>query len=159
MPIRSMRSFLCLAFLIFASLCALIGLSESWIRRRRGRRGGGRRRCTRQDCVLNSWATFGSCSKTCGGGFLVQQRSVRTWARCRGTKCPYYYSSQRYRTVSCNTQCCPINCWWTWNSWGPCQGCGVSQQTRTMRIITSNSCGGTACPNSRSQTRSCNTGV
>ena len=49
--------------------CDLIGLSETWIRRRRG----GRRRCTPQDCVLNNWAPFGSCSKTCGGGLWFKE--------------------------------------------------------------------------------------
>ncbi|KAJ7380318.1 hypothetical protein OS493_011040 [Desmophyllum pertusum] len=77
---------------------------------------------------------------------------------CGGT-CPSDYSSQRKRSRSCNTQCCPVNCLWTWNSWGACQGCGVSQQTRTVRITRWYKCGGTTCPSRRSETRSCNTGV
>ena len=151
--VRGMRRFLLVIFLLFVVFCSLIGPSGSWRRRRR------RRRCSRRDCILNSWAASGSCSKSCGSGYMVQRRSVYRWSSCGGTSCPSYSSSQRYRTVSCNTQCCPVNCQWTWNSWSPCIGCGVSQQSRTMRIIRSNSCGGTACPSSRRQTRSCNTGV
>ena len=108
---------------------------------------------------MASEATFGSCSKTCGCGYLTQRRNIRTYSRCRGRPCPYSSSPQRYRTVSCNTQCCPVNCLWTWNSWSPCQGCGVSQQTRSISITRNPSCGGTACPSRRSETRSCNTGV
>lgn len=166
------NSFLVL-LLVSVVLFALVGLSESWFRGRRsgrgsrGRRGGrrgpggGRRRpCSpRQDCVLYDWTTFGSCSKTCGSGYLTQRRNIKTYPRCRGRRCPYLHSPQRYRTISCNTQCCPVNCLWTWNSWGPCQGCGVSQQIRSISITQKPSCGGTACPSGRSETRSCNTGV
>lgn len=170
------KSFLVL-LLVSVSLFALVGLSESWFRGRRsgrggrggrGRRGGpgghggrGRyRRCgPRQDCVLYDWTTFGSCSKTCGSGYVTQRRNIRTYPRCHGRPCPYSSSPQRYRTISCNTQCCPVNCLWKWNSWSPCQGCGVSRQTRSMSITRNPSCGGTACPSRRSETRSCNTGV
>ena len=171
------NSFLVL-LLVSVALFALVGLSESWLRGRRsgrggrgrgGRRGGrgghgGRRRyrrsCSpRQDCALYDWTAFGSCSKTCGTGYLTQRRNIRTYPRCHGRPCPFSMSPQRYRTISCNTRCCPVNCLWTWNSWSPCQGCGVSHQTRTTSITRNPSCGGTACPSKKSETRSCNTGV
>lgn len=154
-----MRNFVLAALVVSLVLCALISFSESWLTRR-NRRATRRRPCTqRVDCVLGNWRTYRSCSKTCGTGYSVQQRPVKVWPKCGGRRCPYYYSSQRYRTVSCYTQCCPVNCWWTWNSWSPCQGCGVSQQNRTMRIRRKNTCGGNACPSSKSQSRSCNTGM
>ena len=154
-----MRNFVLAALVVSVVLCALISFSESWLTRR-NRRATRRRPCTQRiDCVLGNWRTYRSCSKTCGSGYSVQQRPVKVWPKCGGRRCPYYYSSQRYRTVSCYTQCCPVNCWWTWNSWSPCQGCGVSQQNRTMRIRRKNTCGGNACPSSKSQSRSCNTGM
>ena len=147
--------FFLVLLLASAALFALFGLSESWGWARRGRR-----RCSRkQNCVLDDWVTIRSCSKTCGRGYLTQRRSIRNYPRCGGKRCPAVNSTQRYRTVPCNTQCCSVTCLWTWNSWSPCRGCGVSNQTRTIRITQNPSCGGTACPNTRQETRSCNTGV
>ena len=134
---------------------ALVGLTESWFNARRGRR-----RCARkQNCVLYDWTTIRSCSKTCGRGYLTQQRKIRNYPRCGGKACPTANSPQRYRTVPCITQCCPVTCLWTWNSWSPCQGCGKSNQTRTIYITQNPSCGGTACPSTQSEKRRCNTGV
>lgn len=125
--------------LIVLSLCALICVLEarsSW-----GQLG---RSCTPQDCVLYDWSTVKGCSKTCGGGHLIQRRKIKQKPRCCGTACLSRNSSQRRRRVSCNTQCCPVNCAWSWNAWSPCQGCGVSKQTRTMRITRNPLCGGKA---------------
>ncbi len=162
--IISMKNSFLVLLLVSIALFALVGLSESWLRGRRGgRRGGGgrgrgryrryRRSCSpRQDCVLYDWTAFGICSKTCGSGYLTQRKNIKTYPRCHGRRCPYFSSPQRYRTVSCNTQCCPVNCLWKWNSWSPCQGCSVSQQTRSMSITRNPSCGGTACPSRRIET-------
>ena len=141
-------------FVVFVSFTLLMSISDSWAWRRRRRRW-----CPRRDCVLNYWATVGRCTRTCGGGRVMQRRSIRTNPRCGGRACPPYNSAQRLRYVSCNTQCCRVNCVWSWNAWGACSGCGVSTQTRTVRIQRNPSCGGTACPSRRSETRSCNTGV
>lgn len=151
-----MKNFFLVLLLVSAALFALVGLSESFWRRRRRRR---RRSCSRQDCVLYGWTNFGSCSATCGWGYVTQRKNIRTNPSCGGTQCPSAYSSQRKRTRSCYSGCCRVNCLWTWNSWSSCQGCGMSHQTRTMRISQNPSCGGKACPSKRSETRSCYTGV
>ena len=144
---KSMRNFFLILLTLSAFFCVLFDLTESWRRRRR-------RRCYRQNCAYY-WSSYGSCSKTCGGGKQNQRVVITRNPACGGTACP----SQRYRTVSCNPQCCRVNCAWTWNSWSPCNGCGMSQQTRTKRITTNPSCGGFPCPIIRSETRNCNTGV
>lgn len=166
------NSFLVL-LLVSVALFALVGLSKSWHPGNWTSGGGGGRRrrswyarrryqyCIgrRIDCELHDWTSFGRCSRTCGTGSLSQQRNIRTRSRCQGLPCPLMNSPQRYRTIPCNTQCCPVNCLWTWNSWSPCQGCGVSHQTRTTSITRNPSCGGTACPSKKSETRISNTGV
>lgn len=148
------KDFWTLLFL-FAIFIILMGPSGSsaWRRRRR------RRRCWRRNCVLYGWTNSGSCSRTCGSGTILQTRSIQTYPSCGGTACPSAYSSQRRRYVSCNTHCCRVNCAYRWNSWSTCTGCGISTQSRTMTITRSPSCGGTSCPSTRRQTRSCNTGV
>ena len=153
-----MRKHFWLCLVVFAFLAALSDLPGSWAWRRRRRR---RRWCSRQDCVLNYWSTTGSCSRSCGGGVVLQQRSIRTSPRCGGSACPSPYSTQRRRYVSCNTQCCRVNCYWSWNSWGRCSAtCGSSAtQTRTIRIIRNPSCGGTSCPSKRSESRRCAQGM
>ena len=139
-------------FAIFIILMGPLG-SSAWRRRRR-------RWCSRQDCVLSySWTNSGSCSRTCGSGTILQTKGIRTYPSCGGTSCPSAYSSQRRRYVSCNTHCCRVNCAYRWNSWSTCTGCGISTQSRTMTVTRSPSCGGTSCPSTRRQTRSCNTGV
>ena len=149
-----MKKYFWFFFVVFVTFTVLLGPSGSWAWRRRRRR-----RCPRRDCVLNNWANAGGCSRTCGGGRILQRRSIRSGPSCGGRACPPSNSPQRMRYVSCNTQCCRVNCAWTWNSWSACYGCGMSTQTRTVRILRNPSCGGTACPSRRSETRSCNTGV
>ena len=152
-----MKNFFLVLLLASAALLALVGVSESIFWRRRSRRR--RRSCQRQDCVLYDWTDFGSCSTICGWGYVTQRKNIRTNPRCGGTSCPSANSPQRKRSRSCYSGCCRVNCLWTWNSWSPCQGCGTSQQSRTMRISRNPSCGGAACPSRRSERRSCYTGL
>ena len=107
----------------FVSFTALLGPSGSWAWRRR-------RSCSPRNCVLNTyWTNAGRCSRTCGGGRVLQRKSVRIWPYCGGRACPPYNSPQRVRYGSCNTRCCRVSCIWTWSSWGSCSGCGISRQT------------------------------
>jgi hypothetical protein len=63
------------------------------------------------DCVVGKWRAGdelgekGQCSKTCGGGHLVQSRPVLTRSRYGGKRCP---------TISliriCNIAICPFDC-------------------------------------------------
>ena len=153
----NMKNFFLVLILASAALFVLVGLSESIFWARRGRRH--RRSCQRQDCVLYDWTDFGSCSKTCGWGYVNQRRNIKTKSSCSGRQCPSASSPQRKRTRSCYSRCCPVNCLWTWKSWGSCHGCGMSQQTRWIRITQNPSCRGTPCPSRRSETRSCFPGV
>lgn len=124
----------CLVF--FASLAALIDLPGSWAWRRRHQRW-----CPRQNCVLNSWSTTERCPRTCGGGVVLQHGPYELIPDAVEQPVRLNYSTQRGRYVSCNTRCCPVNCWWGWTSWGPCLGCGTSTQTRTMRFFRRPNCG------------------
>ena len=120
---------------------------DSWRRRRR-------RRCKR-DCTPGSWSSWSTCTKPCGRGTQYRTRGISVPAICGGS-CSHALRA----TQSCNTQCCPVNCAWSWNQWGPCSGCGISHKTRTIKITRNPSCGGAACPSqTRVETISCDTGV
>ena len=57
--------------------------------------------CTDVDCVVSSWGSWSSCSKTCGSGTQSRSRSITTQQSGGGAACPTLTSTQ-----SCNTQCC-----------------------------------------------------
>ena len=142
-----MKNLVLVLLLIFAAF--VIPDCNSW---RRGRR---RRRWYSQDCVLYYWTDFGSGFKTCGWGYKSWLKHVRFNASYGGTPCPTASSPQRNWTSPCYVRCCPVNCLWSWNSQSPCQGCGTSQQTRTMSITQFGEWGGSLCPTGWHETRSC----
>jgi len=120
--------------------------SNAWRRRRR------RRRCPVRRCTVSSWTSWSSCTRSCGGGSTTRTRGKAISESCGGG-CPYHFKE----TIRCNTNCCPVNCVYTWSSWSMCVGCGTSTQSRSPHIIRPSSCNGQACP--ARQTQSCNTGV
>ena len=129
--------------------CVFLSFAKSWRRRRRIQR-----RCLRRNCIPQSWARWSICMKPCGKGTQYRTRGIARSAVCGG-RCNVPLRQTRY----CNTHCCPLSCTWKWNAWSPCGGCGVSTQTRTLLVTRNPSCGGTACPSTQNQTRSCNTGM
>ena len=135
-------SFVILAVVLIA---VIFTPSNAWRRRRR-------RRCYPRHCSVSSWTGWSSCSRSCGGGIASRTRRKTASESCGG-RCPYHLRE----TKRCNTNCCPVNCVYTWNPWSRCTGCGTSTQSRTPYIRRRSSCNGRACP--ARQTRSCNTGV
>ena len=143
------------AFLLimrFAALILALGVIaavltplNAWRRRRR-------RRCPVTHCRVSSWTSWSSCTRSCGGGSATRTRRKTSSQSCGGG-CPYHFTE----TKLCNTNCCPVNCVYTWSSWSNCAGCGTSTQSRSPNIKRQSSCNGRACP--AKQTRSCNTGV
>ena len=100
-----MRKSFLVVLVVFVCLSTLMDLSSGWRRRRRS--------CHRQDCVLYGWTDYGSCSKTCGWGYVNQRRNIKTKSSCGGRQCPSASSPQRKGTHSCYSRCCPVNCLWT----------------------------------------------
>ena len=118
-----------------------------WLSRRR------RRRCSATNCRVAGWSSWSDCTSSCGSsGVQNRQPSVTRVESCGGG-C-YHLSESR----ACNRVCCPVNCTWSWGSWGSCQGCGISSRPRNVIVARNMSCGGAACPSHRNETQSCNTG-
>ena len=111
-----------------------------------------RRRCSAVSCRVSSWSSWSSCSRTCGSGVKTRTRTKTRSASCGGT-CPYDFTD----TKRCNSNCCPVNCVYSWGSWSSCSGCGMSTHSRSSTIYRYSRCNGNSCPSR--QTRSCNTYV
>ena len=117
--------------------------SNAWWSRRR-------RSCSAVHCKVGSWNSWSSCSRLCGGGTMSRTRSKTVNEHCGGG-CAYHLRETR----TCNTNCCPVDCLFSWSAWSSCKGCGMSSHSRTPIISRHSSCNGRACPGK--QTRSCNT--
>ena len=94
-------------------------------------------------CVLSDWITDPrGCSATCGGGYLIQSRKILQEPPFNNHDCV-----QQNRTVSCNTQACPVNCKVSyWNVSACSVSCGGGYATRTRTILQQASNGGADCP-------------
>ena len=53
------------------------------------------------DCIVGDWGPWGQCSKTCGGGIQIRNRSVKYPAQFGGQQCPTLENKRL-----CNTQAC-----------------------------------------------------
>ncbi|XP_076799785.1 uncharacterized protein LOC143444876 isoform X2 [Clavelina lepadiformis] len=104
--------------------------------------------CNNDRCQSNPvwgpWRNSGTCSRTCGGGKIVQIRTCQTGSNCVGLS---------RREVPCNTPVCrPRPSWSAWTSYSQCDvtcGSGTQYRTRSCRY-------GNNCPGNARQERSCN---
>ncbi|XP_076799779.1 uncharacterized protein LOC143444875 isoform X4 [Clavelina lepadiformis] len=78
------------------------------------------------------WRDVGSCSETCGGGNIDQERDCLTGNNCNG---------DRTRQISCNAQPCPE--WDEWKNQGTCsEPCGGGMITQTRTCLNGPGCAG-----------------
>lgn len=133
---------LLLCFVLFD----IIVVSHSWWIARR------RRSCSPSNCRVSSWSSWTPCTRPCGTGTQARARTKIVPESCGGG-CSYSFKETR----TCNSNCCPVNCGYSWGSWSACKGCGKSTHSRAPRIYVNPSCGGRSCPGR--QTRSCDTGL
>jgi hypothetical protein len=57
------------------------------------------------DCVMSSWSTWTSCTKTCGSGNTQRTKQISTQPLDGGVACTADFESK-----ACNVQLCPIDC-------------------------------------------------
>ena len=133
--------------IVFSSSNACSGGSSSG----GGGDSGGGGGCSAVDCTVSSWSSWSSCSRTCGSGVKTRTRTKTTDESCGGS-CHYHYFQE---TKTCNSNCCPVDCLYSWGSWSSCLGCGMSSHSRSPTIYRYSRCNGNSCPSK--QTRSCNT--
>ncbi|CAH1772996.1 unnamed protein product, partial [Owenia fusiformis] len=97
-------------------------------------------------CRWGSWSSWGSCSRSCGGGTRTRQR------RCYGRNC----SGSSRETGSCGTSRCPSRGkWHPWASWETCsKSCGGGTKVR-RRYCSDQGCTGDSYKTARCNTRSC----
>lgn len=97
---------------------------------------------TDTDCVLNSWAPYGVCSKECGSGVQTRIRTTLIQPTNKGAQCGPLEESR-----NCNTHGCAVDCeMGAWGEWNKCdKTCGVGQHTRKREILTYPSSQGKQC--------------
>nr|XP_026691172.1 hemicentin-1-like isoform X1 [Ciona intestinalis] len=110
--------------------------------------------CCPVDCVWDSWASYGTCSASCGGGRQGRERVILVNAACGGRQC----SGPETESRTCNDLNCPRNCLWEmWEAWGDCSvTCGGGVQYRRRRVNLQAIHGGSACMGSSVMSRYCN---
>lgn len=64
------------------------------------------------DCQLSEWTPWanGECSRSCGGGTMVERRNVVMGPKGHGLICPPWSSDARVRVVPCNMNPCNASC-------------------------------------------------
>lgn len=126
---------------------SLIATGVAWRRRRR-------RSCYR-NCSVSGWGGWGACSTTCGSFGIQYRYRYKTLSEQCGGWCPYGLSQSQ----ACNRRCCPRACSYYYTAWSTCSGCGTNgRQYRRAIVQISAACGGTPCPSTSYQYRTCNTG-
>ncbi len=106
------------------------------------------------DCLVSSWGTFDTCTKTCGNGTHIRSRTITQSASHGGAACPTLSDVQ-----PCTPHLCPIDCVvGSWVEFGNCSSpCGAGMQTQSRSVIVASANGGMACP-PVTQTQSCTAG-
>ena len=105
----------------------------------------------KQDCVVNPWGYWDSCSETCGGGTQTRSRTVETPASGGGAACPVLKENQ-----SCNTAPCVTCKTGPWGPWGSCSAsCGGGAKTRSRTV--EKPAKGSLCSEKREEKEDCNT--
>lgn len=134
----------CAIVILALGAIAIFTPSNAWWSRRR-------RSCSAVNCRVNNWSSWTSCSRSCGGGQASRTRQKTVTESCGGG-CAYHLKETR----TCNTNCCPVHCSYSWGSWSICSGCGVSSHSRSPNIWRHSACNGRPCPGK--QTKPCDTG-
>ncbi|XP_013387914.1 SCO-spondin [Lingula anatina] len=105
-------------------------------------------------CQCETWAAWGTCSATCGGGQQVRKRSCTDGINGGRPCTPSDYQENRL----CNVYGCPVGCsCQEWGEWEQCSAsCGGGEQTR-RRSCTDGIFGGRKCTiEDYQETRQCN---
>lgn len=133
--------------LVLAVVAVILTPSNSWRRRRRRKFN-----CPPTNCKVGEWSVWAACSHSCNGGTTNRTRKIIHRQSCGGYCPPQTLKESK----NCNTQCCPVDCVYSWGAWSTCIGCGISTQSRTPKIEKQSGCNGKVCP--RKETKSCKTG-
>ncbi|XP_052255034.1 SCO-spondin-like [Dreissena polymorpha] len=110
------------------------------------------------DGVWNDWASWATCSLTCGGGSQQRTRRCHYDSNHHGTPC----AGPDTETRDCSTDHCPIDGNWnTWNLWTSCSvTCSNGTKSRARECyFVPNEPKGNNCSGSANETFDCNLGL
>jgi len=103
--------------------------------------------CSLSPCPVHcqgSFAAWGPCSKSCGGGTQSRTFNITTQATHGGDDCPASPESQ-----ACNIRECPVDCAGSWQEWSPCSlECAGGTRSRIFTVTVQENHDGIVCPTS-----------
>jgi len=106
------------------------------------------------NCAWGGWSDWGVCSRTCGGGIRLHERSYVRQMENGGAHCP----GAPAEVLACNIQECPSDCNWAeWHDPSPCTktcGGGVFKRYRAKEAVQSH--GGALCTGPNTEIGPCN---
>merc|ERR1719424_2668596 len=105
------------------------------------------------DCVIESWAGWTACDKSCGPGKTQRTRGEAVVAEHGGRACV----GAKKQTDDCEIQPCPIACEWDeWVEWSECnEQCGPGRHARTRIVAVHAQWGGDACEGASFEEEDC----
>ncbi len=94
-------------------------------------------------CEVTDFGVWSLCSKSCGGGLVSRNRTVKVHPNYGGNSCPPLVERER-----CNTHHCPVNCKVSkLSTWSPCSAsCDYGYKVRHRAVLEEPKYNGTACP-------------
>jgi complement component 6 len=106
------------------------------------------------DCKVTAFGQWSSCSRSCGGGFQTQDRTVITQPAYGGAECPMLQNM----TICANSTVCPTDCeMTTWGIFSVCsKSCGSGSKIQRRSIAVVDAHGGEPCGD-RFNVEMCNT--
>jgi len=106
-----------------------------------------------QDCELDQWGAWSSCSRSCGSGFSHRTRIPKVLEQFGGKGC----EEHRVEEIGCHLRPCPRNCQWSfWGDWQSCSvTCGGGNRTRKRVQTVLPEDGGAQCNGSAEETQPC----
>ena len=107
------------------------------------------------DCSWSPWYAWSKCSKTCGGGERVSNRTISVVAHNGGKECEGIDS----RMEECNTETCfGSDCRWSpFSEWSECsKTCGGGVRRSTRKVLQIASDGGRDCLGDYEKIEGCN---
>lgn len=126
---------------------------------------GSRQDCGVQDCMIDDWTDWKSCTKTCSGGITERHRKITQHASMGGKPCNLD-EGQLEEVKACGEGACEVNdnCedgqWGQWEGWTDCtKTCRGGFRLSQRRVVKEANYCGTPAQGVATKIESCNDGI
>jgi hypothetical protein len=97
-----------------------------------------------QDCRMNNWSKWSTCTTTCGAGTHKRHRTIASEPKYGGKRCgPLVHKAVCRAALPCVADCVVSK----FSAWTPCSmTCGPGTRSRSRKILEEGANGGKRCP-------------